>query len=136
MKVKVFQPNSHGKIEFTRAELETLLNEIYEEGRKDCERTHNGPFIYSTPYYGDSLTGTTTTSGYINSTKAADSIDKLTCNSANESASFSTPAFTVSIGEINNIDKEKVAQRVRELVDNFTKVQNDPFTNLAKELNF
>ena len=27
MKVKVFQPNSHGKIEFTRAELEKLLNE-------------------------------------------------------------------------------------------------------------
>lgn len=30
--VKVFQSNANGKIEFTRAELEKLLNEVYKKG--------------------------------------------------------------------------------------------------------
>lgn len=32
MIVKVFQSNANGKIEFTRAELEKLLNEVYKKG--------------------------------------------------------------------------------------------------------
>ena len=32
MMVKVFQTNAHGKIEFSRNELENLLNEIYNDG--------------------------------------------------------------------------------------------------------
>ena len=32
MIVKVFQKNKNGKIEFTKEELETLLNEIYWDG--------------------------------------------------------------------------------------------------------
>ena len=32
MIVKVFESNSHGKIEFTRNELEKLLNEVYKKG--------------------------------------------------------------------------------------------------------
>ena len=32
MMVKVFQSNANGKIEFTRAELEKLLNEVYKKG--------------------------------------------------------------------------------------------------------
>lgn len=142
MKVKVFQPNSRGKIEFTRAELEKLLNEMYEEGRRDCERTHNYPFIYNTPYYSDSITGTITTSGAtINSTSATDSIDKLTCNASTKDAttSVANPAFTLTIGGINTdkFDKEKVSQHINDVISNFKSVQtNDPFTNLAKELNF
>ena len=137
MKVKVFQPNNHGKIEFTRAELEKLLNEIYEEGRKDCERAHNYPFIYNTPYYGGSITGTTTT---ISSAKATDSIDKLTCNSVTQDgangASLSTPTYTISIGDVK-INQDEIATRAREILDDLTNAQNaDCFTKLAKELNF
>ena len=140
MKVKVFQPNSRGKIEFTRAELEKLLNEMYEEGRRDCERTHNYPFIYNTPYY-DSITGTITTSGTtINSTNATDSIDKLTCNASTEGVDCATnPAFTLTVGGINTdkINREKVSQHINDVINNFKSVQtNDPFTTLAKELNF
>lgn len=32
MMVKVFQTNKNGKIEFTKEELETLLNEVYWDG--------------------------------------------------------------------------------------------------------
>ena len=34
--VKVFTTNSDGKIEFTKDELEKLLNEVWEDGRSSC----------------------------------------------------------------------------------------------------
>jgi hypothetical protein len=47
MKVKVFYPNKADKIEFTRSELEKLLDEVYAEGYADGKA--NGYWIYSTP---------------------------------------------------------------------------------------
>ena len=60
MSVKVFQTNKTGKIEFTRCELEKLLNETYNEGYRDGENhakssywTWTSPsIINTTPYYG------------------------------------------------------------------------------------
>ena len=56
MSVKVFQANKAGKIEFTRCELEKLLNEIYNEGYRDGEGTRwtwtSPNIINTTPYYG------------------------------------------------------------------------------------
>lgn len=60
MSVKVFQTNKTGKIEFTRCELEKLLNETYNEGYRDGENhakssywTWTSPSIVNTtPYYG------------------------------------------------------------------------------------
>ena len=56
MSVKVFQTNKAGKIEFTRCELEKLLNEIYNEGYRDSEDTRwtwtSPNIINTTPYYG------------------------------------------------------------------------------------
>lgn len=51
MKVKVFQTNSNGKIEFTPAELEKLLNDTYEEGQRNCNCTKDITWInpYITP---------------------------------------------------------------------------------------
>ena len=40
MKIKVFHINENNKIEFTREELEKLLNDTYAEGFNDCEKTH------------------------------------------------------------------------------------------------
>lgn len=86
MKVKIFHPNAHGKIEFTRVELEKLLNEIYEEGKRDCEKNHpytwTSPSICNTPYYSGSITGTTSGSvinGTLNIDNKSTSIDGLTC---------------------------------------------------------
>ena len=58
MSIKVFQTNSTGKIEFTRSELEKLLNEIYKEGFREGEEkaknnywTWTAPSHYTSPSY-------------------------------------------------------------------------------------
>lgn len=45
MIVKVFQKNNNGKIELTKEELETLLNEVYWQGRNDARHS----WTYRTP---------------------------------------------------------------------------------------
>ena len=48
-KIRVFPKNEKGKIEFTKEELQKLLNEVYNEGKTDSY----------TIYYGYGLTNTT-----------------------------------------------------------------------------
>ena len=49
MIVKVFQKNKNGKIEFTKEELETLLNEVYWDGyRANSAWTWVTPLSYPT----------------------------------------------------------------------------------------
>lgn len=51
MKIKVFCPNVNGKLEFTKEELEKILNEAYNDGYRDgnCSRywTYTYPSITS-----------------------------------------------------------------------------------------
>lgn len=134
MKVKVFQPNSHGKIEFTRAELEKLLNEVYDGGFRDGEAAQREKSIWTwtSPYVYNSDLGTTTTSSTnipltINSSTTQPT-DNLTCNT--------TPSATFTVG---SVDKETAAKRVNEVLETFKHLKNQPndvFINLAKELNF
>jgi hypothetical protein len=52
-KIKVFNLNKEGKIEFTKEELEKLLNETYEDGY--CEgKSHT--YTWTTPYYDQGIT--------------------------------------------------------------------------------
>ena len=51
MLIKYFYPNKDDKIEFTREELEKLINDIYEEGRAEGTRVWTGNPIITTPYY-------------------------------------------------------------------------------------
>lgn len=53
MKIKVFYPNENGKIEFTKQELEKLLDEAYKEGYSDSDNKYNHPWTISTPVYRD-----------------------------------------------------------------------------------
>lgn len=46
MKVKVFYPNKNDKIEFTRKELEELLDEVYNDGYNDGRYS---TWTYTTP---------------------------------------------------------------------------------------
>ena len=46
MKVKIFMPNKDGKIEFNQKDLESLLNEIYEEGYNDGKKNNGGGLNY------------------------------------------------------------------------------------------
>ena len=50
MLIKYFYPNKDDKIEFTRQELEKLINDIYEEGRMDGTKAWVGNPTITTPY--------------------------------------------------------------------------------------
>ena len=80
MMVKVFQSNANGKIEFTRAELEKLLNEVYKKGYDTgvCDTKQNywtwtSPSISTTNWRTPSVTYATNTST---------PIDSLRCDNA------------------------------------------------------
>lgn len=46
MRIKIFVPNEHGRIELTKEDLEKLLNESYQQGWND-----RPGYYYSSPYY-------------------------------------------------------------------------------------
>lgn len=50
IKIRVFSPNERGKIEFTKEELQKLLNEVYNEGKVDSYTISYGSNITTTPY--------------------------------------------------------------------------------------
>jgi hypothetical protein len=132
MKVKIFHPNIHGKIEFSCEELEKLLNEMYEEGRRDSERLPwTGPYVYSTPVYRDSLTGT---SDKITLTTS----DKTIQEPAAENKTKESPSYTVKIN--GNANPEEISRAIQKIVGGYNPLSsevthtNDPFNNLKKEL--
>lgn len=149
MKVKVFQPNSHGKIEFTRAELEKLLNEVYDGGFRDGEaaQREKSTWTWTSPYrYSDSITltnGTNCTNTIDNHTQP---IDKLTCtnNSATNKndtsvAKNSTADVTPISVSVNSTDHKAIEKHITQMLESISRAQaapGDVFTNLAKELNF
>lgn len=51
MVIKFFTLNENKKIEFTRQELKTLLDEIYSEGYNEGRKNGEHYYYYSTPYY-------------------------------------------------------------------------------------
>ena len=90
MNVKVFQTNANGRIEFTRCELEKLLNEIYKEGYTKGEEdamqksyvwsptlTTNLPIVYDTVTTdtGVKTNGITSTAKLTAKDRSADIID-------------------------------------------------------------
>lgn len=50
IKIRVLSPNERGKIEFTKEELQKLLNEVYNEGKMDSYTISYGSNITTTPY--------------------------------------------------------------------------------------
>lgn len=60
-KIRVFPKNEKGKIEFTKEELQKLLNEVYNEGKMDSYTIYYG-YSTTTPYY---LTNTTSSSSIL-----------------------------------------------------------------------
>ena len=135
MKVKVFEKNHNGKVEFTLAELEKLLNDVYTEAYREGEAKANSSYWYwNSPILhncGD---------GYSNSTSSPTvSIDKInTCSTddttetACECANPERRAYTIT-----NIDPEtakKVSKRVDEIIKNAT--DNGLLAKFVKELDF
>ena len=60
-KIRVFPHNEKGKIEFTKEELQKLLNEVYNEGKMDSYTISYGSST-TTPYY---LTNTASSSSIL-----------------------------------------------------------------------
>lgn len=149
MKVKVFQTNSHGKIEFTRAELEKLLNEVYDGGFRDGEvaQREKSTWTWTSPYiYSDGIalvSGTNCTSTIDNHSQP---IDKPTCaydSATNKNDTSVVKSTTADIAPISitldNMDREAARKHINDTVAALRRAQaapGDVFTNLAKELNF
>ena len=156
MKVKVFQPNSHGKIEFTRAELERLLNEVYDAGFHDGEaaQREKTTWTWTSPYIYNSDLGSDSTSSpnmplTIN-TNTTQPIDKLTCTydsatstndtSIAKNATFDVAPVSITMKQLSEEDKKRVSEELTKLLNSNRALRahevNDVFSNLAKELNF
>ena len=164
MSVKVFQTNKAGKIEFTRCELEKLLNEIYNKGYRDGEDTRwtwTSPNIINTPpYYCGTICSDTNTSNVIHK----NGIEGTTLTSA-DCAPNKDEAKKISVqthGELKDgkvdistkVSTNDSPEKVYELkgmpcnVEDLTKTidailngkidlptfPNSPFNDLAKEL--
>ena len=109
MSIKVFQTNANGKIEFTRCELEKLLNEIYNEGYRASSKR--------VPEFLDD-----------NGAKAT-----ITTRRNNEAPS----TYTVDLGK--NFNLNSMTKALEEILSGYPKQpapegKTDPFTSLAKEL--
>ena len=82
MMVKVFQSNANGKIEFTRAELEKLLNEIYKNGYDNgASDTKQNYWTWTSPYIS---TTNLRTPEVTYATNTSTSIDNLRCDNASK----------------------------------------------------
>lgn len=118
MSVKVFQVNEKGKIEFTRSELEKLLNDTYKEGHRDGENkakmnywTWTAPYVSSatisplcngltydtgTLRTSDSITGSVTGATSAATVSTVNMADKVTaCDAAIETPKQTTNTISV-----------------------------------------
>ena len=107
MSVKVFQTNKAGKIEFTRCELEKLLNETYNEGYHDGENHAKSSYwAWTSPSIS---THTYPTITYCNSTDPIDNlimgnttINGVTSDKTNV-ATISTTDCSINTDEVKKI---------------------------------
>lgn len=104
--IKVFTVNENGKIEFTKTELEKLLDDIYAEGQKNCKCnntiTWTSPYINTTPYNGEILCNNS-------------------CENSNTNADHSSTNPTITMKRLSEQDRKRI---------------DDVFNGLIKELDF
>lgn len=107
MSVKVFQTNKAGKIEFTRCELEKLLNEIYNEGYRDGEDTRwtwTSPNLIDTiPYYGVTCLDTNSSK----STRDNSTAGTVTLNDSISNKADTCNASITATDSVSNKDEAK-----------------------------
>lgn len=152
MNVKVFQTNANGKIEFSRNELEKLLNEVYNDGYSAGEKHMRETYWTWSPNIltGDIITNTQSlpiTYANETSTTAIDNLkainaDKTTTNSAAECAKTIkakpntwetvTASAVESANELDSIISQLLTGAKRGEI--FTSNRPDVFNALGKEL--
>ena len=130
MKIKVFNANQNGKIEFTPAELEKLLNDVYAEGQRNC--TCNKTFTWTSPYLGNDVIYANQTS--TTTTNTTEPIDGLKADTTANNKPF------IATMKLNESDVNKVVDYIHDMVNSNSAIRskelNDTFSKLAKELNF
>ena len=98
-KYKVFTPNANKKVEFTKEELEKLLNEVYNEGYTDGKASN------WTIGYGDVITQPYTKIT-CNGSMIKPTEDAITFNTTNTSGTTSklayTPSENITINKMNS----------------------------------
>ena len=108
--IKVFTVNGNGKIEFTKAELEKLLNDTYAEGQRNCKCgntiTWTNPYI--TPYI------------------------STTSNDTDASHASAPNTYTITTA-LNATDAKEISKHIDEILKNAAD-NNNVFNKLAKEL--
>ena len=162
MSIKVFQTNTNGKIEFTRCELEKLLNETYNEGYRAGENQAKSQYWTWAPNWSTLASNSTNKVTTTNTTNAIDDLKCVTENLDNICAKAAietkvTPTnhngakaavttcinneplrtYTIDLGK--NSDFDSMAKLIGEVLYGHPKQsacgeQTDPFTSLAKEL--
>ena len=147
MKVKVFESNHNGKIEFTRAELEKLLNEVYTDGYNEGKNSHNwtwtSPYLNNIASNADDIILTSDNAkinkDLLNQISGATSVTETPKTITTTTNSTKPNSYTVTM-KCNEADINKAADALRELLNNpnalSTKAVDDAFSRLAKELNF
>lgn len=127
MMIKVFESNKDGKIEFSKTDLEKLLNEIYKDGYKTGYAEGNSKsFTWTSPYL-------STTNPAITTTTTTNAIDDLKCALADHK-----PGVAFSCNEAATISKT-FDDIIKDYMTPNTKTNSKPrdvFEGLAKELNF
>lgn len=143
MKVKVFQSNHNGKIEFTRAELEKLLNEVYTDGYNEGKSSH---WTWTSPYVSscdgitltnaiDTKMATDKTASNYNNDEIATLNTSLSSTNAVDKEIKNNPSYTV---KVNGTDISKLVNDIfgARASNNVPENVVDAFDKLAKELNF
>ena len=162
MSIKVFQTNTNGKIEFTRCELEKLLNGTYDEGYRAGENQAKSQYWTWAPNWSTLASNSTNKVTTTNTTNAIDDLKCVTENLDNicakatietkvtptnrngAKAAVTTcinnePHRTYTIDLSKNSDFDSMAKVIEEFLYGHPKQsargeQTDPFTSLAKEL--
>lgn len=142
MSIKVFQTNKTGKIEFTRCELEKLLNETYKEGYSDGEThikkdylTWTAPTIPNTGYNYRDLNNPTSNAANIpnevNCTQIKDEIKNAITPKQEE---LKEKTFEIQLPE--NFDVNSFTKAIQDIFFNPSEAfeNSNVFSNLAKEL--
>ena len=97
--IKTFKTNKNGKIEFTKKELEKLLDEIWRDGyNSNNTYTWSSPYCWptTTTYPYSPITWTYLSDGIINcETKEVDSITTNACSIDNKNLK----GITINVGE-------------------------------------
>lgn len=78
MKIKIFCPNTNGKLEFTKEELESLLNEAYNDGYRDGNYSRTWTYTYPSITCNSS---DSTTIGRLEAATISNAIDSTTAKS-------------------------------------------------------